>query len=1004
MPWNLGRAAREQGWAWVYASIAVCALLCLPARAQTAGPSNEPAAEVTASVPQVHLNADEVLIDLVVRDKKKRPVLDLTPQDIAVSDSGKPVELSALHLVNGQAGAASIGLVFDRMRPESAKVAGDIAAQLIALAPQRCSFAVLGLDQRLRLYQNFTEDGAAVKTAIGAALGSETGSGLTEAEKQLVSISQAGAFTSGTNASVEERAKAAMMLSAIKESQQIVEDQHTLPALAGLQALAKAQQNLPGRKILVFFSDGLRADSKVETMTRDVVETANRAGVGIYTVDTDGVTSKSLDSVAPMTWVATSPLVYAAPGTAGLTPGFESTLQGASIPKPGGMQRVNSQWVDSLESERRFGGANSLSFLANGTGGFRISAGDDMHEPLERLIGDIATYYEASYAPDLKDYDGQFHSIDIRPLRAGVTIRARAGYFALAPGAGGSFGVRPFEAPLLKILSDSPLPVDVGFKQAVLCLGGAESRPANELVIEVPLANLELRQDQHTLLYSASLSILAQIKDEHGVVIERFSEDISRNGALETIEAARAGFVTLQRHFNAAPGRYAMEAAVLDHMGERAGAQRVEFTVPAAADGPWLSDVALVRRTEGSPDPMEPMQYAKERVVPNLAGQVSAGTPRISFFFMIHPDTGLSGRDGQLELDVQRDGKSVLKSSTEIAPGTVSDNRANLVGIDAKALPAGNYRAVFGYTQGDKRVTRDLAFTVDGNGVADAETQPETADKADKANADAGSGSGAGVSSPLLVLDSSRFVRSPSSSSAGPPSKKYLNALVAGARERARGYVDSLVNFRCLEVTDRFVDAKGTGSWTGHDKIVEMVTYENQAESRTVLEVDGQTGVTQAYGLESARLEGAFGAVLKTVFDPASKAELEWKETDQLDGAATQVFSYRVDAKNSSFVVSALPKPDMTVGFHGLVYIDDATRGIRRITMEAEGIPAGYPVRASAVAIDYDYIAINNHDYLMPVGGEMRMKVGKLEDIMHKIEFRDYHRFGSDARIVGFNP
>jgi hypothetical protein len=61
-------------------------------------------------------------------------------------------------------------------------------------------------------------------------------------------------------------------------------------------------------------------------------------------------------------------------------------------------------------------------------------------------------------------------------------------------------------------------------------------------------------------------------------------------------------------------------------------------------------------------------------------------------------------------------------------------------------------------------------------------------------------------------------------------------------------------------------------------------------------------------------------------------------------------------------------------------------------------------VHASAVTIDYDYIGINGHDYLMPVEGELRMKAGKREDILHRIEFREYHRFGSNTRIVGFNP
>jgi hypothetical protein len=72
--------------------------------------------------------------------------------------------------------------------------------------------------------------------------------------------------------------------------------------------------------------------------------------------------------------------------------------------------------------------------------------------------------------------------------------------------------------------------------------------------------------------------------------------------------------------------------------------------------------------------------------------------------------------------------------------------------------------------------------------------------------------------------------------------------------------------------------------------------------------------------------------------------------------------------------------------------------------MEAENIPANCPVRASAIAIDYDYVDINDHDYLMPVEGQLHMKLGKSHAVLNRIEFRDYHRFGSDARIVGVTP
>jgi len=52
-------------------------------------------------VPTISTNADEVSLDLVVRTKSGKPVLDLKPSDLAVTDNGVPVKLSDLRLVKG---------------------------------------------------------------------------------------------------------------------------------------------------------------------------------------------------------------------------------------------------------------------------------------------------------------------------------------------------------------------------------------------------------------------------------------------------------------------------------------------------------------------------------------------------------------------------------------------------------------------------------------------------------------------------------------------------------------------------------------------------------------------------------------------------------------------------------------------------------------------------------------------------------------------------------------
>lgn len=940
---------------------------------------------------------------MVVRDKRNKPVVDLTPADIAVSDAGNPIQLTNLHLVTAQTGGlASIIVLFDRMSPESARAAREIAARILSIAPDRSFFAVLSLDERLRLLQSFTRDRAAAEKAAGLASGQPSNQGAAEAEKQLISIAQTGSSPSAVYATVDDHTKAKMMLDALEESQRIVQDQHAQPALAGLLALAKAEQNLAGRKIIVLFSEGIYANSSTEDISREVVAASDRAGIGIYTVETGAMDTGSFSSLSK---------VYKDTSMGNFGQNNMTNVPGAL----GNLDRMGSE-IDVRNARN-----DPLVLLANGTGGFSLRAADNLNKPLQRLVDDVATYYEAYYVPVLKVYDGQFHSIEIKPLRAKMTIRARAGYFALPPEASASFTLRPFEAPLLKVLSGVELPTDVSFKQAVLRLGGNSSRTENELAIEVPVSGLEVHQDQRTQLYSIHLSILAQVKDKSGVIVERFSEDISRNGALETLASARDGVMTLQRHFNAAPGSYLLEAAVLDSIGGRVGAQRTAFTAPSPVERPWLSDIALVRRTEpvdGAQDPLDPMLYGKERVVPNLSEQVPAGSPQISFFFRMHADVTLAGTGGKLDLEVQQDGKTVSHLSTGVAHGANLEDTLNLASVPARSLPPGTYRALFTYTQGNKTSTRDLAFTVSNptSGDGPSKTQSDSQDASPKAatrdstaayrNDDTGqqtkiaSSAGATLSSTLPALAPGRYTAVALSNSSPQATKSHLDALLAGARERSLAYVDSLVNFECIEITDRFIDAKGTGTWTHRDRIVELATFENKLESRKLLQVNGRPGNTQEIDMKGGRLEGEFGAVLKIVFDPVSQAAFQWKETGSLEGSAVQVFSYQVDLKKSNFTLTASSSSLITVGFQGLVYIDDATRGVRHIDMQAEGIPADFPIRASGLSIDYDYVAIGNHDYLLPVRGGLRMKLGKRQEILHRIEFRDYRRFGSEIRIV----
>lgn len=140
------------------------------------------------------------------------------------------------------------------------------------------------------------------------------------------------------------------------------------------------------------------------------------------------------------------------------------------------------------------------------------------------------------------------------------------------------------------------------------------------------------------------------------------------------------------------------------------------------------------------------------------------------------------------------------------------------------------------------------------------------------------------------------------------------------------------------------------------------------------------------------------------MFQDSSKADFQWKETDTLGTGTLQVFSYRVAHDNSDFKVTGVGNDQVTVGFHGEVFIDGATRSVRRVTLVADDLPRTFSIHATSISVDYGYVVINTHDYLMPIAGEVGLQQGRRQAVLNQFELRDYRRFGSNIKILGFTP
>jgi VWFA-related protein len=1015
------------------------------APAQAATPSANPATPANPEEPTIKAHVDEVSLDLVVHDKHHKPVLDLKPTDMAVADNSTPVRLEGLHLVRGGAAHGHlVTLVFDQFVGPMAKQARQVSAKVLKVLPNDgYSIAVLNIGGRLRLMQPFTEDRKLVDKAIQVITASnamELSSTLSleinittdkaepartafslAAEKDLIAVARTGVDTSGHNVDATDRAHAQILLNALQDAQKIAQEQHTYRTLAGLMALVKAQQRAPERKAIIYFTRNRQLDSTGKAMIKNITAAATKASVTFYTVDLDAMNDANQYDQSNAHFNAPAPYEGGPGGPNVLDP--LTGRVGAPLQQEGGapIQGVRSvgtgpipsvgppvwgsqQDIAVMTDFHRFGGdyamfegkRSPMVDLAQGSGGLYIDASNGLKHPLEQMVTDLSTYYEATYTPPFKEYDGSYRAITVKPLRKNVNIEAKSGYYALPPGA--EAGLRPFETPLLKIMDGKTLPEDVKFHASVLRFGDMPDGSTSALAVEVPIHELQIKEDAHTNLYSAHASIEARIRDSKGVQLERVGEDITQRGALESLDRDQTISIGLNRHFISAPGHYVMDVAVADQFSGKTGAQRIEFDVPDTSKAGSLSDLVLVRKMDGIPsdedDPVEPLRYENNKVTPNISGEVPANAQKVSLFLVLHPDPAAKD-DPTLEMEIVRNGKAGPRTPMSLHTTAPGMPVPYLVSFGSGKLAPGKYEVKAYLNQDGKTSAQQIAFNVEGTLPANATAADPDADAAAlRANQS--------VVSELRAPG--QLTITPVTGALPPLSAADTRLLIEDARAQALGYSESLPNFMCMQVTNRSFDTTGYGRWKLRDNIVEMLRYLNKAETRTTVEVNGKSSEANRAGMKGALSAGEFGGVLRAVFSASTKADFHWKETDALNNGTVQVFTFSVDKANSMFAVTGSNDRQIFVAFHGQVYIDSATRSVRRITLIADDLPKGFPTHSTRIDVDYDYVAINDHDYLVPVSAEMRLTQGRHEAVLNTMEFRNYRRYGSNMKILGFEP
>src|SRR5258705_2121747 len=460
---------------------------------------------------KIVFGTNEVVLDAVVRDKKGRPVKDLKASDFQVSEEGVLQDIKSFRLVSGEAASSApattasnesaedptrrvmeeftsghlgaVALVFDRLSTESRKRAHDAALSYVGAGLGANDYVgIFGIDLTLAVFQTFTNKDELVKAGIErAAAANATSSSVGPSQtidlarkdlelQTLLSAAESSAASARSESAVGGLALDATMnavtLQIAKGFERLEQTPHGQATTDGLLALISGMGRLPGRKAIIFFSEGVAIPVVIVSNFRAVIGNANRANVSIYAVDATGLRAKSSDAEA---------------GQALSALGQTRAAQSSS-----GTDSFGSMMKDSERNEEliRKSPESALGQLADQTGGMLISGTNNPGARLRQVNADLHSYYLLTYSPKNQNYDGRFRQISVRVNRSGTEILTRKGYYALASAYDSP--VMAFEAPALAILGGKAQPNPFATKPAVFSFPEAPKPGLAVVMVDIP--------------------------------------------------------------------------------------------------------------------------------------------------------------------------------------------------------------------------------------------------------------------------------------------------------------------------------------------------------------------------------------------------------------------------------------------------------------------------------------------------------------------------------------
>jgi VWFA-related protein len=655
--------------------------------------------------PRFRVGVDAVRIDAVVTDRLGRIVGDLEASDFDVRQDGKPEKVTFVQFVPVDAGSAKI-----RQSQPPNPIRDPSVPATVPRAPTRESiqrtFAIVVDDLGLS-FESFQNTQRALHVFLDRELGPADlaaivrtgGSGgalqsFTTDRRVLHAAVDAlrwnGASRNGVEA-FEPVNKLARPLSDIGRGgspgteldpndfttvNQLRQSMSAAGTLGALNLVVRAARDLPGRKALIFVSEGFRLldpkdkqpVSRVRIALDRVVDQATRAGVVIYSLDSRGLQTGGLQ-----------------------TSDNTGYLEGPGIREEAGNR--TSFLRDTQEG---------MAYLAEQTGGFAVLNNNDLARGLGRITDDVRGYYVIGYVPQDNTFAGKgqtprLHKISIAVRRPGLRVKTRKEFLGVSdpPDEAGE----PTPARQLVRAAVSPF-AETGVTLRATTLPGYS-------VAEGAFIRTLLHIDARGLTFAdadggkktAAADVLGMVFDQDGVEVARLNTGFSVALADKAAdEALRDGLAYTLRIRVPRPGGYQVRFAVRDQHSGLLGSAGGFVDVADMAGGAFALSGIVLKTDDGSSSSGAGIE--RLALSPEQAIRLYPANARLSYAYEIYN----ASAPVQSTVSIWRGSERVFAA----APDTLVVPSGSVLfaargGLRLAGLPSGSYTLQISATTRDPR-------------------------------------------------------------------------------------------------------------------------------------------------------------------------------------------------------------------------------------------------------------------------------------------------------------